>query len=137
MLNLAVSLIQQPLERRAFDSAMVSFAAVLAWDCSKKTWKDINNYTSFLSQIIYDCQLFVLLHCLDLVNRGRARSLNSCLVAERDKWLLNDTSGPVAELSASRLLGFTISKATVNQAQVRWHTDEKTVVFQDIQLHMD
>ena len=137
MLNLAVSLIQQPLERRAFDSAMVSFAAVLAWDCSKKTWKDINNYTSFLSQIIYDCQLFVLLHCLDLVNRGRARSLSSCLVAERDKWLLNDTSGPVAELSASRLLGFTISKATVNQAQVRWHTDEKTVVFQDIQLHVD
>ena len=63
--------------------------------------------------------------------------MTSCLREERDKWLLNDTSGPIAELSATRLLGFAISKGTVNQAQVRWHADEKTVVFQEIQLHMD
>ena len=55
VLCLSLSLIRHPLERRAFDSAMVSFAAMLAWDTAKKTWKDVNNYTSFLSQIIYDC----------------------------------------------------------------------------------
>jgi hypothetical protein len=137
VLHLSLSLIRHPLERRAFDSAMVSFAAMLAWDTAKKTWKDVNNYTSFLSQIIYDCQLVVLLYCLDLVDRGRAGTLTSCLKEERDKWLLNDTSGPVAELSASRLLGFTIGKATVNQAQVRWHADKETIVFQEVQLHMD
>ena len=36
-LGLSISLIQQPLEKRAFDSAIVSFAAVLAWDSTKKT----------------------------------------------------------------------------------------------------
>jgi hypothetical protein len=136
-LDLGISLIQQPLERRAFDSAMVSFAAMLAWDSAKKTWMDVNNYTSFLSQIIFDSQLLVLLYCLDLVDNGGASSLTRCLREERDKWLLNDTSGPIAELSASRLLGFAIGKATVKQAQVRWHADEKTIVFQEVQLHMD
>ena len=137
VLHLSLSLIQHPLERRAFDSAIVSFAAVLAWDTAKKTWKDVNNYTSFLSQIIYNCQLIVLLHCLDLVDRRRAGTLTSCLKEERDRWLLNDTTGPVAELSANRLLGFTIGKAMVNQAQVRWHADQETIVFQEVQLHMD
>ena len=136
-LDLGIYLIQHPLDKRAFDSAMVSFAAMLAWDSTKKTWMVVNNYTSFLSQIIFDSQLLVLLYCLDLADSGEASSLTSCLREERDKWLLNDTSGPIAELSASRLLGFTIGKATVNQAQVRWHTDEETVVFQEVQLHMD
>ena len=54
VLYLSLSLIQHLLERRAFDSAMVSFAAVLAWDSAKKTWIDINNYTSLLSQIVYN-----------------------------------------------------------------------------------
>jgi len=69
--------------------------------------------------MIYNSQLLVLLYCLDLVDSGRASSLTGCLREERDKWLLNDTSGPIAELSATRLLGFAIGKGTVNQAQVR------------------
>ena len=36
-LDLGISLIQQPLEKRAFDSAIVSFSAMLAWDSAKKT----------------------------------------------------------------------------------------------------
>nr|POE59393.1 hypothetical protein CFP56_24662 [Quercus suber] len=97
---------------------------------------DINNYTSLLSQLIYDSQLIVLLHCLHLVDRGQAKGLTSCLTSIRDQWLLNDTPGPVAELSGTRLLGFKIGRATVNQAQVHWHADEQTIVYQDVQLHM-
>jgi len=37
VLHLSLSLIQHLLERRAFDSAIVLFAAVLAWDTTKKT----------------------------------------------------------------------------------------------------
>jgi len=123
VLCFSLALIQQRLEKRAFDSAMVSFAAISAWDSTKQTWREVNNYTSHLSQIIYDCQLLVLQQCIQLIDTSQAQDLTSCIVDIRDKWLLNDTPGPVAELSGTRLLGFEIGRNTVNQAQVRWHAD--------------
>ena len=137
ILHFSLSLIMHQLDKRAFNSPMVSFAAVLAWNPINHTWKDVGNYTSYLSQIIYNCQLLVLLHSLLLVDTGKAKHLTSCLTSVRNQWLLNDTPGPVAELLGIRLLGFEISKNTVNQAQVRWHSDEQTIVCQDTQLHMD
>jgi len=137
VLNASLSLIQQHLLDRVFDSAMVSFAAMLAWDSTKQTWRDVNNYTPYLSQLIYDCQIVVLSYCLDLIGSGGARSMTRCIVSIRDEWLLNDTAGPVAELSGYRLLGFEIGRDTVNQAQMRWHGDENTIVYKDVQLTMD
>ncbi|KAK3080346.1 hypothetical protein LTS18_002268, partial [Coniosporium uncinatum] len=137
VLNFSISLIQHHLTDQAFDSVIVSFAAMLARDSTRKTWKDVNNYTSYLSQLIYDCQVLVLLECLKLVESGEVVSLTTSLVSIRDEWLQNDTSGPVAELSGTRLLGFEIGRNTVNQAQVRWHSDEKTIVYKDVQLNMN
>jgi len=70
VLNLSMSVIQHRLTERAFDSVMVSFAAMLAWDSTKQTWKGVNNYTSYLSQLIYDCQIIVLLYCLEITGGG-------------------------------------------------------------------
>ncbi|KAK3061704.1 hypothetical protein LTS18_005618, partial [Coniosporium uncinatum] len=137
VLDFSISLIQHRLTDRAFDSVMVSFAAMLAWDSTRKTWKDVNNYTSYLSQLIYDCQIVVLLRCLELIDSNEDRSLTSYIVGVRDEWLLNDTPGPVAELSGTRLLGFEIGRNTVNQAQVRWHGDGKTIIYKDVQFTMD
>jgi len=134
VLDLSMSLVQHRLTDRAFDSAIVSFAAMLAWDSTRQTWKGVNNYASYLSQLIYDGQIFILLHCLEITDSEGGRGLSSYIVRIRDDWLLNDTPGPVAELSGTRLLGFEISRNTVNQAQVRWHSDEQTIVYKDIQL---
>ena len=92
---------------------------MLAWDAARQTWMDVGNYTSYLSQLIYNCQILVLLYCYNLVDAGDANDLTACLVAFRDQWLLNDTRGPVAELSGTWLLGFAIGKTTIQQAQVR------------------
>jgi len=112
VLDLSMSLIQQRLTDWAFDSAMVSFAAMLAWDSTRQTWKDVNNYTSYLSQLIYDCQIIVLLHCLEAIDGDEGLTIR--IVRVREEWLLNDTTGPVAEPSGSRLLGFEIGRNTVN-----------------------
>ncbi|KAK3064884.1 hypothetical protein LTS18_003047, partial [Coniosporium uncinatum] len=137
VLDFSLSLIQHHLSNRAFDSVMVSFAAMLAWDSTRKTWRDVNNYTSYLSQLIYDCQIVVLLRCLELTDGDEDRTMTSCIVGIRDKRLLNDTPGPVSELSGTRLLGFEIGRNTVNQAQVRWHSDGKTVVYKEVQFTME
>ncbi|KAF1980667.1 hypothetical protein K402DRAFT_458583, partial [Aulographum hederae CBS 113979] len=137
VLRFSLALIQHRLDVRAFDSAMVSFAAVLAWDPASKTWMQVGNYTSYLSQLIYDCQLLVLQHSLQLVDSGKAQDLTACIINVRDSWLRNDTPGPVAELLGTRLLGFEIARNTVNQAQVRWHADGETIVYQEVQLRME
>lgn len=72
---------------------------------------------------------------LPAVEDGTER-LRDHLVELRDCWLLNDTQGPVAELLGTRLLGLEIARNTVNQAQVRWHADGETVLYQDVQLEM-
>jgi len=111
---------------------MVLFAAILARDSTKQMWKDVDNYTSYLSQLIYDCQIIVLLYCLEITDSNKRRSLTSYMISVRDNWLLNDTPGPVAELSGSCLLGFEIGRNIVHQAQAIWHSEEKTIVYKDI-----
>jgi len=94
----------------------------------------VNNYSSYLSQLIYDCQIIVLSYRLEITYGDGGRSLSSCIVSVRDHWLLNGTPGPVAKLRGPRLLGFEIGRNTVNQAQVRWYSDEETIVYKDVQL---
>ncbi|KAF1980590.1 hypothetical protein K402DRAFT_399284, partial [Aulographum hederae CBS 113979] len=65
---------------------------------------------------------------MQLIDSGQAQDLTACIKGVRDSWLLHDTPGPVGELLATRLLGFRIARNTVNQAQVRWHADEETIV---------
>ena len=61
-LTLGLSWIQHRLEDSSFDNAMLSFCAVLAWNSSRAAWrKDTGNHSSSLSQLIYVCQLFILL----------------------------------------------------------------------------
>lgn len=136
VLEFSLALIRQRLSGRAFDSAIVSFAAVLAWDTMRNTWMREGDYTGHLSRLIYDCQLLVLQHCLNIIERDAARDLTSCIVEFRDKWMLNDTPGPVGELLSSRLLGSQIAKNTVDEAQVRWHADGETITHKGIQLAM-
>ena len=136
VLRFGVALIQQRLGGRAFDSPILSFAAVLAWDTKQNTWERVGDYTSYLSQLIYDFQLLALQHCLGLIDRGEAQDLTGCLVAFRDEWLLNDTAGPVGELLSIRLLGMAVARNTVEGAQVRWHADGETIVYKTIRLSM-
>jgi len=136
VLQFSLALIQQRLSDRVFDSPIMSFAAVAAWDTKRNTWMRVGYYTGCLSRLIYDCQLLVLQRCLNLVERGEAEDLTGCLVEFRDKWLLNETPGPVGELLSTRLLGSQIARNIVDEAQVRWHADGETIVHKGIKLTM-
>jgi hypothetical protein len=60
-LNFSCRLICHRVKERAFNSVIVSFAAALDWHPSSKTWMPIGNYTSYLSHLIYNCQMLILL----------------------------------------------------------------------------
>lgn len=94
----------------------------------------VGNYTSYLSQLIYDSQLVVLQHCLDCVEAGESADMSGSIVKMRDRWLLNDSPRPMGELHSFRLLGSSIAKNTVNQVQVRWYEGENTLVYNEIRF---
>ena len=42
----------------------------------------VSNYTSYLSQLIYNSQPVVLQHCLDRVEAGELADMSGCIVAD-------------------------------------------------------
>ena len=134
--DFSMQLIQQPLRQRSFDSPVLSFLAALAWDGSAKTWRKVNNLNSFISQLIYDCQLMTLSHCLAVTANTGHRNLSEILTAFCREWTHNDTQTPMGELLALRLYAFQIGANTVNEAQIRWHRDGETLNYQNIRYSM-
>jgi hypothetical protein len=85
LLVFVIELLQHRLPEREFDSAIVSFAAVLAWDTVAQTWKLMSSYSSLLSHLIYDCQLIALQYCMyDVSISQPPRDLTISLTAFRD-----------------------------------------------------
>ena len=106
---------------------------MLAWNSSRAAWrKDTDNYSSSLSQLIYICQLLVLLHCDNLVKDRQYTILQEAIVAQRDLWLQNTSHGLVGVLQAWRLYACGIARDSVSIAQMRWHQDGSTLAYWDI-----
>lgn len=130
-----VALIAHRLPLSAFDSPIVSFIAVRSWNPHRKTWIKIGNYTSLLAKVTYTCQLFVLLHCINVSEENEDTYLSDCIIEFRDKWLLNDTESPVGTMLSMRLLGQKIARMEVQQVTIRW-PDEQTVSYGDIRISL-
>jgi len=136
VLALSMSFITHKLgDSKGTDSALVSFAAVMAWDGARGTWHEVRDHTSVLSQLVYCCQAVVLAHCVRAPDSGV--DLTGRIVEMRDLWLRNDTPGPVTELNGNRLLGMGMARKEVGLPQLRWSDDGQVVAFQDVQIHMD
>jgi superfamily II DNA helicase RecQ len=133
-LDFSLELLQHVLSERVFDSAIISWLVVLAWDAKINTWMKIGNYTSYLSQIVYDCRLLLLQHCISTVEEDPSKNFTECLIQFRDKWVLNDTHGPLGELLSTKLIGQAIANSTVEKAQVYWNDNGETIVYQEIEL---
>jgi hypothetical protein len=131
-----LALVQHRLEDRTFDSAIISFCAVLGWDSKDETWMKVSHYSGFLSHLIYLSQVLILQQCYNLVADGKASDLRDCIIEQRDHWLLNDCRGPLAELDSLRLLARHINDETVKEAPIRWYSDNETLAYQDIVYRM-
>lgn len=136
VLQFSLAIIQHPVPRRKFDSVLVSYATVRFWSPTQGAWCALGNYTSILSQLIYDCQMVILASVLAETVEGRDAEMSAIIIATRDQWLLNDTDGPLSELLENRLLGFRISQTEVPPAQIRWHADGQTLVWSDVIFHL-
>jgi len=136
VLAFGLELVRHRLHHRAFDSAIVSFLAITAWDWQHNTWMVVGDYTSYMSQITYDVQLLLLQHCITATEEDDSADFTKLLTEIRDEWLLNDTHGPMSEILSLRLHAGRIAKTTVQTAQIRWKSDNETIIYKDIELPM-
>ena len=134
MMKFSLALIQQCLSEQVFNSSMIFFITILAWDVDINSWMKISNYISYLLQLIYDSQLMILQHYLDCVETGESTDMSDCIVKMQNHWLLNDSSGPMKKLHFFCLLDSAIMKNTINQVQVHWYEKEDTLVYNEIQF---
>ena len=125
-------MIQHPLPKQTYNLVLISYAAALFWSPKEEQWMTVGNYTSYLSQLIYNCQIMVLAHALAVYADDPNARLWDVILAIRDQWMLNDTKSPVAKLLGNRLLGFWMAHTEVPPAQLQWHHDEQTLTFQDM-----
>jgi superfamily II DNA helicase RecQ len=136
VLEFSLAIVQHLVRRRKFDSVLVSYAAARFWSPRQGRWMSVGNYTSILSQLIYDCQMIVLARVLADTEGDTEADVGARVVEIRDQWLLNDTDGPMVELLENRLLGFRIGRSEVPPAQLRWHADGKTLVWSNVMFHV-
>ena len=134
MMKFSLALIQQCLPEQVFNSSMIFFTTILAWDVGTNSWMKISNYISYLSQLIYDSQLMILQHYLDCVETDEFTDMSSCIIKMWDHWLLNNSLSPIRELHFFCLLSSVITKNIINQVQVHWYEGEDTLVYNEIQF---
>jgi hypothetical protein len=94
----------------------------------------IVDYTSILSQLIYDCQMVVLAQVLAMARDDRDADIGAMIVDIRDQWLLDDTKGPVAELLKNRL--FSMEEGPSRRFPVRFSSDGQTLDWANVTLHL-
>ncbi|KAI8577934.1 hypothetical protein K450DRAFT_249946 [Umbelopsis ramanniana AG] len=136
VLEFSLAIIQHSVPRRKFDSVLVSYAAVRFWSHKQGSWMPVRNYTSILSQLIYDCQMVVLAQVLAMAGDNDNADIGAMIVDIRDQWLLNDTDGPVVELLENWVLSFRIGQTEVQPPQIHWRADGETLVWSDVILHL-
>lgn len=110
----------------------MSYCAVAAWDEGENTWRKEDQCGSTLSQLIYCCQIIILAHAHELVRCGQHRNVSHALNPLCAAWIVNDEKTPVSDMNRLRLYAMTVSRNTVNPAQVRWHRDGETLNYAGI-----
>lgn len=96
----------------------------------------VRNYTSILSQLIYDYQIVVLAQVLVEMADQPEADVRVMIINIQDQQLLNDTNRPVAELLENQLLGFYIRQTEVLPVQLQQHADSKTLVQSEVIFHL-
>ena len=147
LLCLSMSLIRHSLPERPFESGLLSFAATMAWKKGASTWLPVENYSTVLSQLRYDCQLVMMAYSLESMDSGRlsrmydgndkSSQLGQYLKQQCDRWMVSNSDGPMSEMLGWRLLAFSIAKRMVRQATCYWYEDGETLVMRDVTLSMD
>ena len=135
--QLSMSLVRQEHDRSQFQCGVIAFAAFLTLTPSG-AWVSAADFGSTLSGLIHCMQLWLLGYCLwEFPNLSTPTSLQQFFLEECQRFLLNTTATPVAELSYWRLMSRTASNDSIQMPITTVSTDLSQVSHSSIVLQLD
>jgi hypothetical protein len=63
------------------------------------------------------------------VEEDGSKRFTQVLIDFRNRWMQNNTPGPLRELLSTRLIGRAIAENTVEKAQVFWDDNRETIIY--------
>jgi superfamily II DNA helicase RecQ len=137
-LQLSVTLLAQRLTHDEYESAIVSFLAVMGLEnilgTSRYQFKNSAQYTPILSGFIKMAQMLTLQYCFQQEEDEKTESCYELLEQLHSQFLTVSTATPMDWALRLRLYGRGISKRMTMAGCINWIGD--TVVYEDIELSM-
>ncbi|KUJ14609.1 uncharacterized protein LY89DRAFT_720881 [Mollisia scopiformis] len=134
--DLSMALVCHEFGGNRYNSPLLSFCAMLSVKPHTKTWKELGNYNSYLSGVIWVAQL-IIFHTSAYLEKAELGDTLERIKQYCGKFLKQDTKTPIGEILGWRLLLFTVSKEVVGPHQAQWDVDEKVLTYRDVDLHID
>jgi hypothetical protein len=98
-LSLCIALVEHRTPKGGFDSAILSYYAVVCRAGNGGGWLPEGRCSSIFSQLIYCCQLIILAKARQQVAQGDHEDVDDALQVLCPRWIVNDSKGPVNDLS--------------------------------------
>jgi hypothetical protein len=135
-LRFCISLLDHRLKGSLFDSVALGFLAVLGIDLPNQTLHSAQTYTPKLSRFIKIAQLLMVQRALLEVEEGHAEYPSDILEEMCGRFMLDNTSSPLAWAIQLRTFGKKIQTATTTQGFITWSEDQQTLAYRDLELTM-
>jgi len=135
-LFLCIGLLDHRLRGSLFESVALGFLAVLGIDTNNETLRDAASYTPVLSQFIKIGQLLMVQRAVLEVDEHRAEYPSDILEEMCGRFMVDNTSSPLAWAIRLRSFGKKIKTSTTSQGSITWSEDQETLSYKDIELTM-
>lgn len=137
-LQLCVTLLAHRLDHDEYESAVISFLAVMGLEnilgTSRYRFKDSAQYTPVLSGFIKIAQMLTLQYCFQQEEDDEVESCRALLEELHSRFLTDSSGTPMDWALRLRLYGRGISRRMTMPGCINWIGD--TVVYEDIELSM-
>jgi superfamily II DNA helicase RecQ len=137
-LQLCVTLLAQRLDHDEYESAVISFLAVMGLEnilgTSRYRFKSSAQYTPILSGFIKMAQMLTLQYCFQQEEDNEVESCRVLLEELHSRFLTDSSATPMDWALRLRLYGRGISRRMTMPGCINWIGD--TVVYEDIELSM-
>lgn len=107
---------------------------MLGIDTNNQTLRDAHSYTPVLSQFIKIGQLLMVQRAVLEVEEHRAEYPSDILEEMCGRFMVDNTSSPLAWAIRLRSFGKKIKTSTTSQGFITWSEDQETLSYKDIEL---
>ena len=135
--DLSIALLDHRLQGSEFDSAIISFIAVVGLDSKKKTFKEVEACTQDLSALLKIAQLVVLRQSIYVVEENKADYFVEPLEAMKARFMIYNSRSPIGWLLSIWTYGFKLIQNMTKDGSVVWSNNYQTISIDKFEVTLE